>query len=150
MLSVKRTNTIQEGEFAWEAPRVYKYRLRVSIPGKAPYETDCAICASGIRQGQQVNVAVSPHNRHRVTIDVGQGSKDTDRRARPVAGDGAAAQGFPASTASFTATMEPAGQGQPGSEADRLNMLTQLGRLHSQGVLTDAEFAAQKAQILGD
>ena len=150
VLSVKRTNTvIQEGEFAWEAPRVYKYRLRVSIPGKALYETDCAICASGIRQGQQVNVAVSPHNRHRVTIDVGQGSKGGDRRARPVAGDGAAATDFPVSAASFT-TMNPAGQGQPGSEADRLNMLTQLGRLHSQGVLTDAEFAQQKAQILSD
>jgi hypothetical protein len=96
-----------------------------------------------------VNVAVSPHNRHRVTIDVGQGSKGGDRRARPVAGDGAAATDFPVSAASFT-TMNPAGQGQPGSEADRLNMLTQLGRLHSQGVLTDAEFAQQKAQILSD
>jgi hypothetical protein len=27
--------------------------------------------------------------------------------------------------------------------------LTQLGQLHDQGVLTDAEFAAQKAKLLG-
>jgi hypothetical protein len=33
-----------------------------------------------------VNVAVSPHNRHRVTIDVGQATKGGDMRPRPVAG----------------------------------------------------------------
>ncbi|HEX3298428.1 MAG TPA: SHOCT domain-containing protein [Nocardioides sp.] len=27
--------------------------------------------------------------------------------------------------------------------------LTQLGQLHAQGILTDEEFAAQKAKILG-
>ena len=154
VLSVKRTNTvIQEGEFAWEAPRVYKYRLRVHIPGKEPYETDCAICATGIRQGQMVNVTVSPHNRHRLTIDVGQDSKGGPKRPRPVAGDSAVAQNFPASLAQNF----PAGavnfsvmQGQQtGAETERLSQLAQLGQLHRQGVLTDAEFAAQKAEILG-
>jgi hypothetical protein len=157
VLSVKRTNTvIQEGEFAWEAPRVYKYRLRVHIPGKAPYETDCAICATGIRQGQTVNVAVSPHNKHRVTIDVGQDSKDGSRRPRPVAGDSAVVQDFSRSTVSFTAGPAEAFTGPPAeaftggtSETERLSQLAQLGQLHRQGVLTDAEFAAQKAQILG-
>ena len=33
--------------------------------------------------------------------------------------------------------------------ADPIAQLTQLGQLHEQGVLTDAEFAAQKAKILG-
>jgi hypothetical protein len=75
VLTAKATNTvIQEGEFAWEAPRVYKYRLRVTIPGRSPYETNCSICASGIRPGAVVDVAVSPRNHKRVTIDVGQGS----------------------------------------------------------------------------
>ncbi len=32
---------------------------------------------------------------------------------------------------------------------DPIAQLTQLGQLHEQGVLTDAEFAAQKAKILG-
>ena len=38
----------------------------------------------------------------------------------------------------------------PGGLApDAIQQLTQLGALHEQGVLTDAEFAAQKAKILG-
>lgn len=48
-------------------------------------------------------------------------------------------------------------QGQPVQEAaapaaapaaDPLEQLKQLGELHTQGVLTDAEFEAQKAKIL--
>jgi hypothetical protein len=74
VLTAKATNTvIQEGEFAWQAPRVYKYGLRVTLPGHVPYETSCSICASGIRPGEVVDVAVGRHNRKRVTIDVGQG-----------------------------------------------------------------------------
>jgi hypothetical protein len=74
VLTAKATNTvIQEGEFAWQAPRVYKYGLRVTLPGRTPYETSCSICASGIRPGSVVDVAVGRHNRKRVTIDVGQG-----------------------------------------------------------------------------
>ena len=34
-------------------------------------------------------------------------------------------------------------------ETDTLAQLKQLGELHEQGVLTDEEFAAQKAKILG-
>jgi hypothetical protein len=34
-------------------------------------------------------------------------------------------------------------------ESDMLAQLKQLGELHDQGVLTDEEFAAQKAKILG-
>lgn len=35
------------------------------------------------------------------------------------------------------------------SAPDPIAQLTQLGQLHEQGVLTDTEFAAQKAKILG-
>jgi hypothetical protein len=74
VLTAKATNTvIQAGEFAWQAPRVYKYGLRVALPGRSPYETSCSICASGINPGALVHVAVGRHNRKRVTIDVGQG-----------------------------------------------------------------------------
>ncbi len=34
-------------------------------------------------------------------------------------------------------------------ESDPIELLTDLGRLHESGVLTDEEFAAQKARILG-
>jgi hypothetical protein len=87
VLTAKATNeVIQEGEFAWEAPRVYKYRLRVTLPGRSPYETSCSICASGIRPGAVVDVAVSRHNRQRVTIDVGQGTPAPAERAASPAG----------------------------------------------------------------
>jgi len=82
VLTAKATNTvIQEGEFAWQAPRVYKYGLRVTLPGEIPYETSCSICASGIRPGSVVDVAVGRHNRKRVTIDVGQGGTRGQARA---------------------------------------------------------------------
>lgn len=161
VLSAKRTNTvIQEGEFAWEAPRVYKYKLRVTLPGRAPYDTDVRICASGISQGSVVNVAASKHNHKRVTIDVGQGSKDYNGVPRPTPVAGAAASSFrgsgavrivndfsATSTLGATSAMNATSQD---SEDDRLRMLAQLGQLHSQGVLTDAEFEAQKAKILAE
>jgi hypothetical protein len=39
---------------------------------------------------------------------------------------------------------QPAGGGQ-----DQIEQLKQLAELHTQGILTDEEFAAQKAKILG-
>lgn len=41
----------------------------------------------------------------------------------------------------------PAGGG--GITAEDTNRLAELGRLHDQGILTDEEFSAQKAKILG-
>jgi hypothetical protein len=43
----------------------------------------------------------------------------------------------------------PAQQAPPPPAADPIAQLKQLGELHEQGVLTDEEFAAQKAKILG-
>jgi hypothetical protein len=39
---------------------------------------------------------------------------------------------------------------QPVTEADLVAELTQLGRLHRDGVLTDEEFTAAKARLLGE
>ena len=39
---------------------------------------------------------------------------------------------------------QPAAGGQ-----DQIEQLKQLGELHAQGILTDEEFAAQKAKLLG-
>lgn len=152
VLSAKATNeVIQSGEFAWEAPRVYKYRLKVSLPGRSAYETSCSICAAGIREGSQVHVAVSPHNRKRVTIDVGQGSKGGASRPRPVLSDLGEARAFPADAPGVTFSTHQPAHSQPSSpDAERISELTKLGQLHSQGVLTDAEFAAEKARVLGE
>jgi hypothetical protein len=152
VLSAKATNTvISAGEFDWQAPRVYKYGLRVSIPGRPPYETSCSICAAGIRERSVVNVAVSRHNRKRVTIDVGQASKNRAGGSRPAPGAGAAAQRFPAADTRVIRDMGPVWQEFPPSrDNQRMAALTQLGQLRNQGVLTDAEFAAQKARILAE
>jgi len=37
----------------------------------------------------------------------------------------------------------------PAEAPDKIEMLTQLGKLHADGTLTDEEFAAEKAKILG-
>jgi Short C-terminal domain len=44
---------------------------------------------------------------------------------------------------------EPTSQAPVGSGSDRIEELTQLGQLRDQGVLTDEEFAAEKAKLLG-
>jgi hypothetical protein len=43
----------------------------------------------------------------------------------------------------------PPAAGPSGITAEDTTRLQELGRLHEQGVLTDEEFAAQKARILG-
>jgi hypothetical protein len=140
VLSARATNTfIQSGEPDWQAPRVYKYRLRVSVPGRDPYEADCGICLPGLQVGQTVDVAVSPNNRKRVTIALERGG--VPLRSRRVytfdAGD--------------VGTGVDLGSYRPRSaNAERIEELTKLGRLHRDGVLTDAEFAEEKARILGE
>ena len=37
----------------------------------------------------------------------------------------------------------------PAAGPDPISLLTELGRLHEAGTLTDEEFAAQKAKLLG-
>jgi Short C-terminal domain len=45
---------------------------------------------------------------------------------------------------------EPSPEPQPAAAApDPIEQLKQLGELHQQGVLTDEEFAQQKAKVLG-
>ncbi len=49
---------------------------------------------------------------------------------------------------------QPAAQPAPAAPAassmdDKIEQLKQLGALHEQGILTDEEFAAQKAKLLG-
>ena len=44
---------------------------------------------------------------------------------------------------------QPAAPAAGGMSSDAIEQLKQLGELHEQGVLTDEEFAAQKAKLLG-
>jgi len=54
----------------------------------------------------------------------------------------------PAAAPTYAAPPPPAAAAAPGME-DKLAQLAQLGTLRDSGVLTDAEFEAQKARVLG-
>ena len=47
-------------------------------------------------------------------------------------------------------SVSPAGAPRAGMSDAAIQRLEQLGKLHDQGVLTDKEFAEQKAALLGD
>ena len=69
-----------------------------------------------------------------------QGNRWAQQDAQAQAG--AAPPPPPAAPAAPVAAAEP-------SAAEQLALLKQLGELHADGTLTDEEFAAQKAKILG-
>ncbi|MEY9965667.1 hypothetical protein ABIA33_003713 [Streptacidiphilus sp. MAP12-16] len=135
--------------------RVYRYQLRVTASGKDPYETYCSIAYSHISQGQTVKVAVSPHNRKRVTIDVGQDRVKLGK-ARPTAFSGSEFSGSEFSPVdsgtphdrSSARSSSSSSSASVSAGSERIHQLTELGKLHREGVLTDAEFAAEKARIL--
>jgi hypothetical protein len=170
--------TISAGEHWWQAPQVYRYDLLVSVPGRAEFETRCLLCASGISPGSTVPVAVSPRNHRRVMIDVGQAEPSQPEPSQPepsqpalarpefarpefarpefaqpeFAQPGLAQPGFrspelaePELAAPELAEREFA---PAGPASARLEALSRLGRLHREGVLTDDEFAVEKARIL--
>jgi hypothetical protein len=66
--------------------------------------------------------------------------READQQARL---DDLEAQQQPVAPAPVAAAPVPAAP-------DPIMQLTQLGKLHEQGVLTDDEFAAQKAKVLAD
>ena len=151
VLSAEQTNTVvQEGEFAWNAPYVWKYGLEVTVPGWPPYKTMLYICAS-LSEGETVPVRVARFNHKRVTIDPDAYNKQYSERTH------SAREGRPAESsddvdaalenverlttrlrASQTASAEP----------DVADELAKLAALRDRGILTDAEFAAQKAKLL--
>jgi hypothetical protein len=149
VVSAKRTHTLaQTGQFAFQAPFIWKYVLRVSIPGKAPYEATCGVARDDISEGSTVDVAVSRFNRRSVAIlstrhapahDGGRPIPDQDQD--------------PARRMQLLLNAAQSGQPQPAAAPDaemrHVDALAKLAELHSQGALTDAEFAAEKSRILG-
>jgi hypothetical protein len=159
VLSAKQTHTMaQTGQFDFQAPFIWKYRLRVTIPGKDPYEANCGVARSGISEGSTVRVAVSRFSKHSVTILADQETRRADARAAGVMATSyggestgreqtliAALQAAQAGTSSqpFAPTAPAADSGISAVDA-----LTKLSALHQSGALTDAEFAAEKTRIL--
>ena len=150
VLSAEQTNTVvQEGEFAWNAPYVWKYGLEVTVPGWAPYKTMLYICAS-LSEGETIPVRVARFNRKRVTIDPVAYNQQYGERVRQ--SPSASSRGSDdlgevlARTQVLTAQLSSAKA--TAAEPDVADELTKLARLRDQGILTDAEFATQKAKLL--
>ena len=140
VVSRERTGTvIQTGQAAWEAPRVYKYRLDVSLPGRRTYRTIVRICDRGYVEGSTVTVFAAPHNRKRVYIEPPPTS------ATP----GVRAPGRLGSAVANASRIEDATPGTAWAGA-RIQALSRLAELREQGFLTDAEFTAAKARILNE
>jgi len=149
VLSADQTNTVvQAGEFDWEAPYVWKYGLEVTVPGWAPYKTMLYICAS-LTAGETIPVRVARFNHKRVTIDRDAYNKQygertaRDRRPAEPSDDYAAAM----ETAARLMTQSRGAVAAP-AEPDVADELAKLAALRDKGILTDAEFAAQKAKLL--
>lgn len=58
-------------------------------------------------------------------------------------------QAYAAGQQSAMAAPPPPAPAASGTSSDDITRLQELGKLHEQGILTDEEFAQQKAKILG-
>jgi hypothetical protein len=150
-----------------------KTKLRVEPDGRPAFEVEhrfrfpqLAIPSAGSR----IAVIFDPEDTDKLMLDESasgqihsmlQGAGIAPEKAAFVESISAAAMGG-ASPADLTAMASQmsgmatvfSGMGMPQAppadpEQARLNQLEQLASLHERGVLTDTEFAAQKAQILG-
>lgn len=139
VLEAKQTNTMIGGasDIGRFGRFVRLYHLRVTLPGQKPYETYCRITAGGFRKWQNVVVYAAPHNRKRVTIDV--------EASQPRIGE--APTGKP--QVHIHEATRPFGNSYT-DESARIHQLSELARLHREGSLTDAEFAAEKSRLLGN
>jgi hypothetical protein len=149
--SAKQTNTVvQEGEFAWEAPYVWKYGLDVTVAGWRPYKTMLYICAH-LSEGETVPVRVSRFNHKRVTIDRDAYDKQYSERTHRARDGRPAELSDDVGTALANAerfTTRFRGADATTAEPDVADELAKLAALRDRGILTDAEFASQKAKLL--
>lgn len=80
----------------------------------------------------------------RTAVVAGTATKVSNRVSRRQEGRWAAKEQQQAAAAPPPPTPAP-----PAQEADPIERLKELGQLHESGVLTDQEFAAAKAKVLG-
>lgn len=96
----------------------------------------------GSRRGRPSLIGRAAHTAARTAVIAGT--------ATAVSGSVASKQAAKAAPAAPAPAPAPAAAPAPaGLSPDALAQLRQLGELHQQGILTDEEFTAQKAKILG-
>jgi hypothetical protein len=147
VLSADQTNTVvQAGEFDWEAPYVWKYGLEVTVPGWPTYKTMLYICAS-FTVGETIPVRVARFNHMSVTID--RDAYNKEYNSRTGSADGSPTDDFgavPANAERFATMLRRSSAAS--TAPDVADELTKLAALRDRGILTDAEFADQKAKLL--
>jgi hypothetical protein len=119
--------------------------LEVHIPGRKPYQVSNQYIVprtAMLGQGVSLPIKVDPNDPAKIAIDWDSAQKaPAEGQVRPA--EEAAGQPARGPHSGFTST--PASGGGGDSVAD----LERLAKLHKSGALTDAEFAKEKAKILG-
>lgn len=138
----------------------YWFALKVAVraDGVEPFEASFrAFVHNYLLEGQTIPVIFDPHDHDKICMDTEsvERERDADREAASArlqsridafkaAGAATRETVIRGSEKADTFTMaEP----QPGDETEHLE---QLAKLHATGALTDAEFAAVKAKLLGE
>lgn len=130
---------------------VYRLKLRVSPPDGPPFEVEItdewrpARFVYEPRVGDKVSVLYDPGNHSKVVLG-GSAVVGSTKGGTGMSRGDAGQDDELALLAAFDAEEQ---QAAPPAGSARLDQLKQLGELHASGVLTDAEFAAEKARILG-
>jgi hypothetical protein len=118
-----------------------RLELRVMPPGGEPFEATVRTRLNTFKsKGSTVPVLYDPDDHDKLVVDY-----ESDARA---AMDGT---GGDPELDELAALEQAEGTSAPASgEGDRLDRLQQLADLHDRGVLSDAEFASEKAKILSE
>ncbi|MFN8133513.1 MAG: SHOCT domain-containing protein [Solirubrobacteraceae bacterium] len=137
---------------------IARLELDVTLPGQAPYRTTIEQAIPRLQAGQIVPGAVvavkaDPQNPQAVALAATAGGPAAPAAAAPsAAGDPSAPASFAALQASAAAQAAAAqvAAANAGAAQDPATRLERLAELKDKGLLSESEFAAQKARILAE
>jgi Short C-terminal domain len=138
----------------------YWFALKVAVraDGVEPFEADFrAFVHNYVSEGQTVPVIFDPNDHRKICMDTE--SVERERDAQHDAARALLQSRIDAFKAAGAATPETVIRGSDEADTftvaqpepgDEIEHLEQLAKLHDTGALTDAEFAAAKAKLLGE
>jgi hypothetical protein len=128
-----------------DLPEIWKdclLRLQVMPTGEPPFEaTIRAHMKQSKAQGEMVQVLYDPDDRDHVVLDSDADARQADEYRRMIKEDSATGD-------ELMALFDTGERARAGDSQARLDYLQQLADLHEHGVLSDDEFAAEKAHFL--